>query len=724
MLDLTLLETVLALHARQSGVSCERTLTNFPREFLSFCQRHQVTAYVWGLLEQSGFAQSLDPAVAKGFQLAQLDQWQRSERLLRDLKSLHARFGQHGQELIVMKGPYLAKRFFGGIERRAFSDIDILVRSNCLTASLDLLQAEGYAAVSPLKLPDWTRRFLHHIELKKGGRSLDLHHTLRAHPTFRISEEALWTRTCHFDFGTFSCRVLPDDLTLLVQILSIHADVGLGLANLKLMLDLDRVVEACSNDIDWPAFLSDRERDRTLGITLNVLAMLLTIFRSTDHYPELTRLLQERKTALVWQPDRNRYLQLLGGTTLRTAKTWALRQYDQTLLSALTTWAMSLPVMALGLGKSFSGNLRHRELGLPSPGSRHRPVTAGLWDSPQDLIKGLGGDPRAIAQCRVRLGSLTLRLYYTDEKYLAMLAELFRLQALPVDDDKRAWDEEDHLLLFDVAEEPFRAIIPQPTQPLVDRTLEGIIEIHRDAACCLLSRADERVRLAIPVISASQEYAHLLHCVMVVLYRALFSLECLPLHSAAIQFGKAANLFIGDKGAGKSTVSFRLGLAGGRVLGEDHIILRRRHGKFFVSGCDGKSRLTAKSEEHFFTSPLPATAVDVAGVLKKEINLADHVCSAPFEDVPVGRIFFSSVGKILAFEKMNGAEALAKILNMTRERLRFSGAQDRKRFLDFVGDFLGSTEIWNLTLSEDLNELDKLVAFVKDGKEYRHGETV
>jgi len=209
-----------------------------------------------------------------------------------------------------------------------------------------------------------------------------------------------------------------------------------------------------------------------------------------------------------------------------------------------------------------------------------------------------------------------------------------------------------------------------------------------------------------------------------VLYRALFSLECLPLHSAAIQFGDTANLFIGDKGAGKSTVSFRLGLAGGRVLGEDHIILRRRHGKFFVSGCDGKSRLTAKSEEHFFTSPLPAKPVDVAGVLKKEINLADHVCSAPFEDVPVGRIFFSSVGRTLVFEKMNGAEALAKILNMTRERLRFSGARDRKRFLDFVGDFLGSAEIWNLTLSEDLNDLDQLVAFVKDGKEYSPGETV
>jgi len=723
MLDLTLLETVLALHARQSDATCEQTLANFPREFLSFCQRHQIAAYVWGLLEQSGFAQAIDPAVRKGFQLAQLDQWQRSERLLRDLQSVHARFGEHGNEFILMKGPYLAKRFFGGIERRAFSDIDILVRSNSLAASIDLLQAEGYAAVSPLTLPDWTRRFLHHIELKKDGRGLDLHHTLRAHPTFRISEETLWARTCHFSFGAFSCRVLPDDLTLLVHILSIHADIGLGLANLKLMLDLDRVVEACSNEIDWPAFLSDRERERTLDITLNVLALLLTIFRSADRYPELTQLLQEHKTALVWRPDRNLYLQLLDGTALRTAKIWALRQYDQTLLSALTTWALSLPVMALGLGKSFCGNLRHRKFGLSTPGFRRRLVATGLWDSPQDLIKGLGGDARAIIQCRIRLGSLSLRLHYTDEKYLAMLAELFRLQELPVEDNKRAWDEEDHLLLFDVAEEPFRAIIPQPAQPFVDRTLEGIVEIHRDAACCLLSRSGERVKIVIPVISASQEYAHLLHCVMVVLYRALFSLECLPLHSAAIQFGDTANLFIGDKGAGKSTVSFRLGLAGGRVLGEDHIILRRRHGKFFASGCDGKSRLTAKSERHFFANPLPAAALDVAGVLKKEIDLADHVCSAPFEDVPVGRIFFSSVGKDLVFEKMNGAEALTKMLSMTRERLRFSGAQDRKRFLDFFGDFLGSTEIWNLTLSEDLNDLDTLVAFVKEGEEHRNGGT-
>lgn len=714
MTNLSLLDAFLELHAGKMNAA---TTVACSEEFLAFCQRHQIAPYVWSLIEETEFAENLEPRVRKGFQLAQLDQWQLSEHLLRELRRLSARFQERGLEFISIKGPYLAQRFFGGIERRAYTDLDILVRPQSLSAAIELLTDDGYAAVSSTRLPGWTRRFLHQVELRRGETVLDLHHTLRAHPALRVREESLWARHEVFDFNAFSCRVLPDDLSVLVQVLSIHTDVGLGIANMKMLVDLDRVLQGCYRTIDWSAFLSDREQEGTLVITLNVFALLLTIFRNAHQYPDLIRLVMERREALVWPPDRACYVHLFTGTSLRQSKLWALRQYDQSALSAVATWVLSLPVIAMGMGGSFLGNLREKAL---QSGTREKPQVSstGLWGSLPALVAGLGGEPHAIRHSRIQLGSLGFVLSYTDEKYLRMLEELFRLQAFPVDQRFR-WEGEDHLLLFDVDEEQFHQIIPQPEQAIIDRPLEDIIEIHRDAACCLLRRCGTNLKIAIPVIAASYSYNHLLHCVMVVLYRALFAMESLPLHSAAIQFGATANLFIGDKGAGKSTVSLSLGRAGGRVLGEDHILLRRAKDRFLVSGCDSKGRLTAKTERQFFSDPLPVEPRRVAGVLKKEIDLADHVCSVPFEDVPVGRIFFLRVGEEFSIGRMKGAEALLRMLGMMRERQRFVGTKDRARFLDFFVDFLQSAEVWDVVLSPDLSDLDELTEFVTEGGDPR-----
>jgi len=719
MSQLALLDAFLELHNGNRGDQLPGAIADSPDDFLTFCQHHQIAAYVWSQIEETDLAEKLEPMLRAGLQYAQLDQWQRSERLLRELQRLDAGFSEAGIEFIAIKGPSLAQRFFGGIDRRAFTDLDILVRAEGVPASVDFLKRRGFEAVSSSQLPGWMRRFLHHVELRKDTTILDLHHTIRSHPAVRISQETLWEREKYLDFPNFRCRVLPDDLSLLVQILSIHTDIALGVANLKMLVDLDRVLRGCYRTIDWPAFLSDRREDGTFGITLNVFALLLTIFRNAARYPEIARLLEEHRDLLVWPPDRDRYLRLFVDATLYQSKIWALRQYDQSIVSSVMTWAMSLPVMALGMRDSFMGNLRQR--GFSRPRSRgERESSAGLWDSRQQLVRGLGGDPDAIRSCRIKLGSLSLEFSYTDEKHLTMLRDLFRL--LPIEAGSAAWDGMDHLLIFDVDEEQFREVIPQPSQPLVDRSLEGILEIHRDAACCLLRRTPDGLKLAIPVISAPHQYEHLLHCVMVVLYRGLFALESLQLHAAAIQFGDSANLFIGDKGAGKSTVSLSLGLAGGRVLAEDHILLRRAEGSFVVSGCDGMGRLTAKTENYFFAKPLPSTPVDVAGTLKKEIELADHVSSAPFEEVPVGRVFFVHVGEQLSMRRMKGNEALLKLIEMMRERQRFVGARDRGDFLDYFGDFLESTEVWDLTLSPDLNELDELAKFVKGGGSTRLDE--
>src|SRR5699024_9092648 len=102
----------------------------------------------------------------------------------------------------------------------------------------------------------------------------------------------------------------------------------------------------------------------------------------------------------------------------------------------------------------------------------------------------------------------------------------------------------------------------------------------------------------------------------VVFHKILFLLDRIVLHAAAVRVAGRVALFIGDRGAGKTTTALALTRAGGTVLGEDHIILRRSGDGFVVSGCDERWRVDARTERHFFDNPLPLEAADYAGRMK------------------------------------------------------------------------------------------------------------
>lgn len=194
----------------------------------------------------------------------------------------------------------------------------------------------------------------------------------------------------------------------------------------------------------------------------------------------------------------------------------------------------------------------------------------------------------------------------------------------------------------------------------------------------------------------------------VIIHKVLFYCDRLMLHAAAVTVDDRVCLFVGDKGAGKSTSTLALARSGGTVLGEDQVLLWRSGGTYLVSGSDERARLTERSERHFFTEPLPVPARDFAGTMKKEIAMKDYFASAPYRDFPPTRLIFPRVSGQFGLTRLKAQVALRRLMRYNGHFQRFDGARDQVSFLDFLAGFIATVSCWDLALSDDLSELDTL----------------
>jgi hypothetical protein len=165
---------------------------------------------------------------------------------------------------------------------------------------------------------------------------------------------------------------------------------------------------------------------------------------------------------------------------------------------------------------------------------------------------------------------------------------------------------------------------------------------------------------------------------------------------------------VGDKGAGKSTSCLALARGGGTVLGEDQVTLSRSGGTFLVSGNDQRSRVTEHTERHFFAAPLPVAPRDFAGTMKKEIAMKDYFKSEPFRDYAPGRLIFPKVTGTFSLVPLSSQAALRRMMGYNGHFQRFGSARDQLDFLDFLSGFVAGVSCWELTLGNDLRDLDTL----------------
>jgi hypothetical protein len=122
----------------------------------------------------------------------------------------------------------------------------------------------------------------------------------------------------------------------------------------------------------------------------------------------------------------------------------------------------------------------------------------------------------------------------------------------------------------------------------------------------------------------------------------------------------------------------------------------------------------ARTERHFFDSPLPVEAADYAGRMKKEVAVRD-VRSQPFTDEPPAQLFFMRAGSRFAITPIPRGMTALRLMEAAARLQRFVDADDRLRFLTMISDFVATVTPYALERSEDLRDLDRLIDFLRDG---------
>ena len=315
----------------------------------------------------------------------------------------------------------------------------------------------------------------------------------------------------------------------------------------------------------------------------------------------------------------------------------------------------------------------------------------------------------------MRIGSLLCEMNSTPPRYAGMFAEAYGLPFIPQEQGEELDCDVELVLNFsEAATERDRSLHDLTVTP----TANGY-QIETDPMSCLLefqqdARGQSKAHVDITVHQASRDSAELCCYWPFINNRILLLLDALRIHSAAIEVNGKVNIFCGHKGAGKSTLSVFLAQAGGTILAEDHVLLRRRQEGIQASGCSTRMRVTAATEAVLLPNQLENETV-IAGELPKKQFLAERFFSAmPYVDRKPCRLFLNHVGQSFSVRPLKGKEAMLQMVDRTVDMYRFADQKDYSSFLVFLSDFLKQIEVYELELSPDLGELPLVLEMLND----------
>ena len=266
----------------------------------------------------------------------------RTATLVGELAALADRFAAAALPFLLLKGPYLAARFYGDVLGREFVDIDVLVPAAERRRAAALLRAAGYRRRSRVVVAeDVTAFFVHAFDYANGATTVDLHWCLSRHPSFRVSEAAVWKDRRSRVVAGRTYDVLSDEHEVLFGVLGILRDIERGRPKLKGLVDLVHVVEHVDADLDWPAFLATRRSDGTYAPTLNVLTLCQAATGRRSHAPRLSAALAavEPQCLVAVAPE----VVLRPSRFGLASKRWCASVYDGTARAWLLWWAASFP---------------------------------------------------------------------------------------------------------------------------------------------------------------------------------------------------------------------------------------------------------------------------------------------------------------------------------------------------------------------------------------------
>lgn len=271
-------------------------------------------------------------------------QERRASAILGALDRLAAAFVAARQPFLLLKGPYLAARYYGDVRGREFVDLDLLVPARDRARASRLLESAGYARRSHVIGGEaLTATFVHGFDFADGDTSIDLHWRLLRHPSVRVDERLLWSEQEAYTLGGRQFGVLSASHEVVFHALSLLRDIERGRPKPKNIVDIIQVTADCDASLDWDALFERGRDDGTFGPLVNVLALCLGIAGAHDLAPRLTRALESRASRLVHARPSARPGHFTPEWLCAGNRRWAARAYDTTPVAWFLWWAGSLP---------------------------------------------------------------------------------------------------------------------------------------------------------------------------------------------------------------------------------------------------------------------------------------------------------------------------------------------------------------------------------------------
>lgn len=313
--------------------------------FGAFAERHRVAGLFWTLAAGSPLEEVVPPALRERWRAYYLRQWAKNERLVREAERLAAGLAAAAPRHLFMKGPFFAERFYGDIDRRAISDLDVLVADTGELRAVDaLLRGAGYRRTSlggPRSVV--ARRFAHHFTYRRDDLAVEVHWAFQQHFTFAIDYDAVRRARRAATLHGRHYAVTSDEDELVLQLLAVVTDAQVGTFRMKTLVDVYMVLRAIAAETAWDAFLDRRTRQGLGRIASSVLATTLDLLDCALEFPSLT-------AALARRPEARRIrdpLAFLDAKRLDlAAKVRSFSLYQAPLPLCVLAWAVSLPVRA------------------------------------------------------------------------------------------------------------------------------------------------------------------------------------------------------------------------------------------------------------------------------------------------------------------------------------------------------------------------------------------
>ena len=302
-------------------------------QLAQFAATHHLGSLLWPRTDSIRFRNILPETLRNQWQQAYVRQWLANNNLARDLHRLHQAFIRTGKSCILLKGPYLAERYYGDLAQRRFEDIDLLVPFQSAKSYLRWLKND-LNLLSPMLLHSLRSHLTHGQVLNGKGLIVDLHWALRLHPSYAIDEPRVWQTRQVFTLPELGDKidVLDDEYTLVLALLEIFDDLSRLELTVKDLIDAFLILRAVDHSMDWQGFFARRKSERLYRITIDVLLLILKLF---DAHDLLQGVVSELKTQ---EPVECQGLNIV----LRSANRWRALWSYRLALYEMSRW-VTLP---------------------------------------------------------------------------------------------------------------------------------------------------------------------------------------------------------------------------------------------------------------------------------------------------------------------------------------------------------------------------------------------